>query len=90
MLYESVVIYCICDEVWKVFGLQDDVQCKMTSPEVMAFSIISALYYGCNYQRTRLISRTLQYFPKILSLSQLVRRIHEIPQEVRMMIFMAL
>jgi hypothetical protein len=90
MLDEIIVIYCICDEVWKVFGLQDDLQCKMTSPEVMAFSIISALYYGCNYHCTRLISNVLRYFPKILSLSQLVRRIHKIPQQVWLMIFAAL
>ena len=72
MLDEKVVIYCICDEVWKSFNLEDDVQCKMSSPEVMTFSIISALYYGCNYQQTRLFSKVLKYFPKILSLSQLV------------------
>lgn len=52
MLDATVVIYCICDEVWKAFGLIDDLQCKMTSPEVMAFSIISAQYYGTNYYRT--------------------------------------
>ncbi len=52
MLEESVVIYCICDEVWKAFGLQDDVQCKMTSAKIMAFSIISAQHYGCNYRQT--------------------------------------
>jgi hypothetical protein len=90
MLDEAIVIYYICDEVWKIFGLQDDSQCKMTSPEVMAFSIISALYYGCNYQRTRLISNVLRYFPKILSLSQLVRRIHRIPEQIWVMIFAAL
>ncbi len=40
MLGAVTVIYCICDEVWKVFGLKDDSQCKMSSPEVMAFAII--------------------------------------------------
>lgn len=90
MLDTTIVIYCICDEVWKVFELKDDPQCKMTSPEVMAFAIISAHYHGCNYQKTRLISRALHYFPKIISLSQLVRRIHKIPQQVWMMVFAAL
>lgn len=79
MLDEKIVVYCICDEVWKAFNIKDDPQCKM-----------SALYYGCNYQRTRLFSRALKYFPKILSLSQLVRRIHCIPYPVWMMVFYAL
>jgi len=69
MLDTVTVIDCICDEVWKVFGLQDDPQCKMSSPEVMAFAIISAHFHECNYLKTRLISRVLHYFPKIISLS---------------------
>lgn len=90
MLDTVTVIYCICDEVWKVFGLKDDLQCKMSSPEIMAFAIISAYYHNCNYQKTRLISKVLHYFPKIISLSQLVRRIHKIPQQVWMMVFAGL
>jgi hypothetical protein len=90
MLDTVTVIYCICDEVWGVFGLNDDPQCRMSSPEVMAFAIISAHFHGCNYQRTRLISKALHYFPKIISLSQLVRRIHKIPHQVWMMVFAAL
>ncbi|GAB4236437.1 MAG: hypothetical protein Tsb0021_16200 [Chlamydiales bacterium] len=90
MLGEKVVIYCICDEVWKAFNLKDDPQCNMSSPEIMAFSVISALYHGCNYHHTCLFSKVLKYFPKILSLSQLVRRIHRIPYQAWMMVFYAL
>ena len=50
MLDEVTVIYCICDEVWKVFGLVDDSQCKMSSPKVMASVIISAHYYAFKSQ----------------------------------------
>jgi len=56
----------------------------------MAFAIISACDHNCNYKKTRLISKTLHYFPKIISLSQLVRRIHKIPQQVWIMVFAAL
>jgi hypothetical protein len=72
MLDEAVVIYCICDEVWKVFGLQDDHQCKMSTPEVMTFCIISAYHYGCSYHK----------HCTIFLVSQLVRRIHQVPQAV--------
>ena len=90
MLDTEIVIYCICDEVWKVFAKKDDPQCKMTSPEIMAFSVIAAHSYNGNYQRARLVSLALKFFSKILSLSQLVRRIHQIPYEVWMMVFTAL
>ena len=56
----------------------------------MAFAIISAHFHDCNHQKTRLISKVLHYFPKIISLSQLVRRIHKIPQQVWMLVFAAL
>ncbi len=65
MLDVEIVIYCICDEVWKVFAKNDDPQCKMTSPEIMAFSIIAAHSYSGNYQRTRLVSIVSKFFPKL-------------------------
>ena len=33
MNQQAVVIYCICDEVVKYFGMKDDSQCKMSSSE---------------------------------------------------------
>jgi hypothetical protein len=53
----------------------------MTTAEVMAFAFISAMHYHADYRATRLISMSLQYFPKILSHSRLVRRIHAIPTD---------
>jgi hypothetical protein len=75
MLDQTIVIYCICDEVSKILKTRDDIQCKMTSAEVMTFAILSATLFGCDYKRTLLISKFHRYFRKILSHSQLVRRI---------------
>ena len=75
MLDQVIVTYCICDEVTKALNIKDDIQCKMSSAEIMTFVLMSATIYGCNYQRTRLIACVHHYFPKILSISQLVRRI---------------
>jgi hypothetical protein len=89
-LDQVVVIYCVCDEVTKCLNIFDDVQCKMLTSEVMTFAILSAMVYGCNYRLTRLVSSSHRYFSKILSLSQLVRRIHQIPEIVWRMVFEAL
>lgn len=90
MLDQTIVTYCICDEVCKGLHLVDDPQCKMSTPEVMTFAILAASMFYCDYRRARLISLTSKLFRKILSHSQLVRRIHRIPEEAWAMVFQAL
>lgn len=90
MFDQVIVIYCICDETIKTLNIKDDVQCRMSSAEVMTFAIMSAMLYGCDYRKTRLVASFHNYFPKILSHSQIVRRIHQIPQHVWYMVFLAL
>lgn len=84
---QAVFIYCLCDEIVKSLGLKDDKQCRMSSSEIMTFVVLSSLYYNCDYRKTRLISISLKYFPKILSNSQIVRRIHKIPHHIWLMTF---
>jgi len=90
MLSRIVGVYCVCDEVVKALNIKDDVQCKMTSAEVMTFALMSAMIYRCDYKTTRLVSLAHRYFPKILSHSQIVRRIHQIPDQVWYLVFQAL
>jgi len=90
MLDQMIVIYCICDEVLKSLNIIDDQQCKMSSAEVMAFAIMSAQLYSGNYRKARLIAHHHRYFSKVLSLSQLVRRIHQVPEDAWHMVFEAL
>ena len=90
MLDQTIVIYCICDELIRSIPLKDDLQCKMSSAEVMTFAIMSATLYGCDYRKARLVSQGYRLFPEILSHSQLVRRIHQIPEYVWYLVFFAL
>ena len=62
MLDQTIVIYCICDEVSKSLNIKDDSQCKMSTTEVMTFSIMSAMIYGCNYKITRIVAKANRYF----------------------------
>ena len=59
---KAVTIYCICAELLESLNIRDDPQSKMTTPEVLSFAIISALYYGCNYKTTHLVSKSLKWF----------------------------
>jgi len=90
MIDQVVTIYCICDEAVSFLGIQDDVQCKMNTSEIMAFAITSALIYGCNYKKSRLVCTNFKFFKKILSHSQLVRRIHQIPKILWFIVFYSL
>ena len=90
MQEQAIAIYCVCEEVLRVFQFRDDPQCKMTTSEVMAFALISAIHYGADYCKTRLVSFAFNYFPNILSLSRLVRRVHCVPEAIWMMVFTAL
>lgn len=87
---EVVGIFCICDEVVKCFGLIDDPQCKMSTAEVMTFALIAGTYFRGDYRLTRLVSTSCKFFPKILSLSRLVRRIHQIQESIWWIIFKTL
>lgn len=80
MLEEQIIsIYCVCDELVKAYQIQDDKQCKMSSAEIMTFAMFSTLHCEANYKKTRYFSKALKIFPRILSNSRLVRRIHQIP-----------
>jgi len=90
MLDQTIVTYCICDEVCKGLLIKDDSQCKMSTAEVMTFAILAASMFYCDYRRTRLVALQGKYFKNILSHSQLVRRIHHVPEEAWNMAFQAL
>jgi len=53
MIDQMIITYCICDEVVKTFNIKDDIQCKMSTAEIMTFAITSAILYGGNYRITR-------------------------------------
>ena len=58
----AIAIFSICDEMTQSLGIADGPQQKMTNAEVMAFALISALYYHANYRTTRLVAKSLRYF----------------------------
>ena len=87
---QAIAIFCICDEIVKSYRFSETPQYKMTTAEVMAFAIISALHDHADYRTTRLSVRLLHYFPSLLSHSHLIRRIHAIPEQMWYMVFYAL
>jgi hypothetical protein len=87
MELQAIFIYCLADEILTALNFKDDLQCRMTSAEIMTFVIIASLHYQCNYRKTRLVVLASRYFSKVLSHSQLVRRIHQIPEHIWILSF---
>lgn len=83
-------VYCICDEVCRSLAFDNDPQCRMTDAEVMTFAVYAAAFCFGDYKRARLFSLHHRYFPKILSHSRLIQRIHKIPQHVWLLVFQAI
>ena len=50
---QAIAIFCICDEIAKSFRFLEDPQHKMTTAEVMAFALISAMHYRADYRTTK-------------------------------------
>jgi hypothetical protein len=90
MIDQVITIFCVCDEAVKYLSFQDELQCKMRSSEVMTFAITAALVYGCDYKKSRLVCSHFKFFSKILSHSQLVRRVYQIPKILWFIVFYSL
>lgn len=87
MQIKIIFIYCLCDEFLKNIHYQDDTQCRMSSAEIMTFALVSALFFECNYQKTRCFFMAHKYFSRMLTLSVITRRIHKIPESLWQQVF---
>lgn len=68
-----IFIYCICYDFLKSFHVNDDLQCKMNTAEIMTVAIVSAVFFGGNFSRSRLFLKTYGYIPKSNSSSHPLR-----------------
>jgi hypothetical protein len=84
-----ICIYCLCHDFLTALGVTYDSQCKMTPAEILTVAIVSALFFGGNLARTRLILKNDRYIHNMLSESRLNRRLHEIDISIWQSIFCA-
>lgn len=84
---QVIFIYCLADTIVKTLNLKEDPQSKMSLAEIIAFVMISALFYQGNYKNTHMAVLSCRYFSKILSHSRMIRRIHQIHKSTWVIIF---
>ena len=79
---QMILIYCVCEDCTKLYKVQDDPQCKMSTAEVMTIGIASALFFYGNFRKTRLVLQYQGFIKHFLSESQLNRRWHRVQNEL--------
>ena len=77
-----ITMYCLCADLLRALGYEDDPQVQLTSAEVMTVPLIAAAFYGGKIETARAFLIEHGYFTKPLSQSRLNRRLHALPPEV--------
>lgn len=80
-------IYCVCDEFAKTMNIEDDVQCRWSSAQVMTAVIVAARHFGGNLDLSRRFLLEHGYIAQQLSKSRLNRRWHRLPEGVWLGLF---
>jgi Transposase DDE domain len=74
---QIVAIYCICDDILKSLHHVEDKQRKMSDAEVLTTSIVAALFFSGNMERSRIFLQEQGYIPQMLEKSRFNRRQHQ-------------
>ena len=77
---QIVAIYCICDDILKGLKHSEDKQRQMSDAEVMTTSIVAALFFSGNMEKSRVFLQEHGYIPKMLAKSRFNRRQHQIAE----------
>jgi len=77
-----IAIYCVCDDLCKLLGIQDDRQAQVTTAEVMTTALVAAWLFHGNLELIRAFLKAEGYIPQMLGSSRLNRRLHRIPEGV--------
>lgn len=78
MCDHTLAIYCFIDDFLKASGHQEDCRVEVSDAEVITIAITAMLYFGGNFQRSRLVLHELGLVPRLLSRSRFSRRINRL------------
>lgn len=81
MELEIIEMYCVVNDLFKCMKIKDDIQVKMTTAEVITVALVSARFFGGNFEKGREFLKEHGYIPNMLSKSRFCQRLHKIPEE---------
>lgn len=74
-----VTTYCLCDDVLRGLGYQDDPQARLSSAQVMTVPLVAACFFNGKVEKARVFLLEHGYICQPLSKSRLNRRLHALP-----------
>ena len=75
MCDHTLAIYCFIDDFLKASKHQEDCRAEVTDAEVITIALTAMLYFGGNFERSRLVLHELGLIKRLLSRSRFSRRI---------------
>lgn len=75
MCDHTLAIYCFIDDFLKARGHREDCRAQISDAEVITIALTAMLYFGGNFERSRLVLHELGLVPRLLSRSRFSRRI---------------
>lgn len=78
MCDHTLAIYCFIDDFLKATDHREDQRCQISDSEVLTVAVIAMLYFGGNFEKSRLVLFELGLMTRMLSRSRLNRRIHRL------------
>ena len=74
----TLAIYCFIDDLLKSFEHRQDSRAEVTDSEVITIALVAMLYFGGNFEKSRLVLKELGLVERMLSRSRLNRRMHRL------------
>jgi hypothetical protein len=78
MCDHTTAIYCFLDDFLKAMNHQEDTRCQFSDAEVLTTAVIAMLYFGGNFEKSRLVLHELGLMKRMLSRSRFSRRLHRL------------
>lgn len=84
MCQSTLAIYCFIDDLLKSLGRKQNVRTQVTDAEAITIALVAMLYFGGNFECSRLVLFDLGLMKRLLSRSRLNRRIHQVSDLIRL------
>lgn len=84
MCDHTLAIYCFIDDFLKAIDHKEDQRCQISDAEVLTVAVIAMLYFGGNFEKSRLVLFELGLMRRMLSRSRLNRRLHRLSNLLQM------
>ncbi|NKB67661.1 MAG: transposase [Candidatus Latescibacteria bacterium] len=75
---QIITIYIFCHEWLQALDRREESQGRVTDAEIMTMALVSAGYFGGNFETGRQVRQVGGYMPEILSRSRFNRRLHRL------------